>query len=67
MSADCWYEHRDIEHGEYVAGRRIVTDETRAEMKRILADIQSGRFARDRVVEEVGKRLRAMMPWLSQG
>ena len=76
------------EYGEYLAGPRIVTDETRAEMKRILTDIQSGRFARDWVlenmagqpsfkamraraaahpIEEVGERLRAMMPWLSEG
>jgi ketol-acid reductoisomerase len=34
------------EYGEYVSGPRIVNDETRAEMKAILADIQSGRFAR---------------------
>ncbi|HEX4078903.1 MAG TPA: ketol-acid reductoisomerase [Rhizomicrobium sp.] len=75
------------EYGEYVTGPRIVTEETRAEMKRILADIQSGRFARDWVlenmagqpsfkamraraaahpIEEVGERLRAMMPWLSE-
>jgi ketol-acid reductoisomerase len=40
-------------YGEYVAGRRIITDETRAEMKRILADIRSGRFARDWVVENM--------------
>ncbi|HTT83000.1 MAG TPA: ketol-acid reductoisomerase [Rhizomicrobium sp.] len=76
------------EYGEYVAGPRIVNDATRTEMKRILADIQSGRFARDWVlenmagqpsfkamraraaahaIEEVGERLRAMMPWLSEG
>jgi ketol-acid reductoisomerase len=41
------------EYGEYVAGSRIVTDETSAEMKRILADIQSDRFARDWVVENM--------------
>ena len=35
------------EFGEYVTGPRVITDETRAEMKRVLADIQSGRFARD--------------------
>ena len=35
------------EYGEYVSGPRVVNDATRAEMKRILADIQSGRFARD--------------------
>ena|SRR5438132_2277312 len=34
------------EYGEYVSGPRIVGDSTRAEMKAILADIQSGRFAR---------------------
>jgi ketol-acid reductoisomerase len=41
------------EYGEYVAGPRIVNDATRAEMKRILADIQSGRFARDWVLENM--------------
>ena len=76
------------EYGDYVSGPRIITDETRAEMKRILADIQSGRFARDWVnecnagqpsfkamrrswakhpAEEVGGKLRAMMPWLAEG
>jgi ketol-acid reductoisomerase len=75
------------EYGEYVSGPRIVTDETKAEMKRVLADIQSGRFARDwmlenRVnqtsfkamrakcanhpIEQVGEKLRAMMPWIKQ-
>jgi ketol-acid reductoisomerase len=75
------------EYGEYVTGPRIITDETRAEMRRVLADIQSGRFARDWMlenkvnqssfkatrrrlsehpIEEVGARLRAMMPWISK-
>ena len=75
------------EYGEYVTGPRIITDATRAEMKRVLDDIQSGRFARDwmlenRVnqagfkamrrrsaehpVEQVGERLRAMMPWIAK-
>jgi ketol-acid reductoisomerase len=75
------------EYGEYVTGPRIVTSETKAEMKRVLADIQSGRFARDwmlenRVnqanfkamrrimashpIEDVGAKLRAMMPWISK-
>jgi ketol-acid reductoisomerase len=39
------------EYGDYTRGPRIVTDETRAEMKRVLDDIQSGRFARDWVLE----------------
>jgi ketol-acid reductoisomerase len=39
------------EYGEYVTGPRIITDETKAEMKRVLADIQSGRFARDWMLE----------------
>ncbi len=39
------------EYGEYVSGPRIVTKETKAEMKRILEDIQSGRFARDWMLE----------------
>ncbi|MCH7794812.1 MAG: ketol-acid reductoisomerase [Proteobacteria bacterium] len=76
------------EYGDYVSGPRIITAETRAEMKRILADIQSGRFASEWVaecnagqpsfkalrrqwaqhpVEEIGAKLRAMMPWLAEG
>jgi ketol-acid reductoisomerase len=39
------------EYGEYVTGPRIITPETKAEMKRVLADIQSGKFARDWVLE----------------
>jgi ketol-acid reductoisomerase len=75
------------EFGDYKTGPRIVTDATKAEMKRILADIQEGRFARDWVlenkagqvsfkamrakaaahpVEQVGERLRAMMPWIGK-
>ncbi|MGB7126858.1 MAG: ketol-acid reductoisomerase [Methylovirgula sp.] len=39
------------EYGEYVSGPRIITPETKAEMKRMLADIQSGRFAREWMLE----------------
>jgi ketol-acid reductoisomerase len=39
------------EYGEYVSGPRIITDGTRVEMKRILYDIQSGKFARDWMLE----------------
>ncbi|MBT5414420.1 MAG: ketol-acid reductoisomerase [Rhodospirillaceae bacterium] len=76
------------EYGEYTRGGRIITDETRAEMRRILDDIQSGRFSRDWMlenkvgqtsfkamrrrsadhpIEEVGERLRGMMPWIAEG
>ena len=45
------------EYGEYVTGPRIVTAETKAEMKRVLDDIQSGRFARDWMLENrAGRR-----------
>jgi ketol-acid reductoisomerase len=75
------------EYGEYVTGPRIITPATKAEMKRVLDDIQSGKFARDWVlenkagqtsfkairargeqhpIEEVGKKLRAMMPWIAK-
>jgi ketol-acid reductoisomerase len=74
------------EYGDYTRGPRIVTDETKKEMKRILDDIQSGRFVRDWVqecnagqpsfkatrrraaehqLEEVGAKLRGMMPWIT--
>ena len=73
------------EYGEYVTGPRIITAETKLEMKRVLADIQTGKFARDWMlenkvnqasfkatrrrlaehpVEEIGEKLRAMMPWI---
>jgi ketol-acid reductoisomerase len=73
------------EYGEYVTGPRIITPATKAEMKRVLEDIQSGKFTRDWMlenkvnqtsfkatrakaaahpIEEVGGRLRAMMPWI---
>src|SRR2546423_1426090 len=75
------------EYGEYVSGPRVVNAETKAEMKRILADIQSGRFTKEWMlenkvnqtsfkatraklaqhpIEEVGAKLRAMMPWIKE-
>jgi ketol-acid reductoisomerase len=39
------------EYGEYVSGPRIITAETKAEMKRVLEDIQSGKFAREWMLE----------------
>jgi len=39
------------EYGDYTRGKRVVTAETRANMKRILADIQSGEFAREWIAE----------------
>ena len=39
------------EYGDYVTGPRIVTDETRAEMRRVLADVQRGDFAREFLLE----------------
>ena len=77
------------EYGEYVSGPRVLPyDETKARMKAILTDIQTGRFVRDFMqenavgqpffkgtrrindahqIEEVGKKLRGMMPWISAG
>jgi len=75
------------EFGEYASGPRVITDETKAEMKRILKDIQTGKFtsmwmqefrsglprfkATRRLndahqIEEVGAKLRAMMPWIAK-
>jgi ketol-acid reductoisomerase len=73
------------EYGDYVSGPRVINAETKKEMKKILEDIQSGRFVSNWMqeckagqpsfkairrnlaahpIEEVGARLRAMMPWL---
>ena len=39
------------EYGDYTRGPRIVTDETRAEMKKILHEIRSGQFAKEWILE----------------
>lgn len=39
------------EYGDYSVGRRIITDETKKEMKKVLAEIQDGTFARNWLVE----------------
>ena len=75
------------EYGDITTGPRIITPETKAEMKRVLADIQSGRFVKNFVldnragqpelkaarkaaaahpIEQVGEKLRAMMPWIAK-
>jgi ketol-acid reductoisomerase len=52
------------EYGDYTRGKRVITDDTRANMKKILAEIQSGDFAREWIAEnragqENFKRMRA--------
>src|SRR3712207_2485299 len=52
------------EYGDYTRGTRVITDETRAEMRRILGEIQSGDFAREWIAEnragqESFRRMRA--------
>ncbi len=44
------------EYGDYRTGRRIVTEETRKEMKKVLSEIQDGSFARDWILENQAKR-----------
>ena len=43
------------EYGDYVTGPRIVTDEVKKEMKAILQDVQTGKFARDFILESRAK------------
>jgi ketol-acid reductoisomerase len=73
------------EYGDYTSGPRLIDGRVKAEMKRVLDDIQSGKFAREWVlenaagqtsfkalrrraaaheIEQVGARLRDMMPWI---
>ena len=75
------------EYGDVTRGPRLINAAVRAEMKKIMAEIQSGEFAREFVleyqtnqatlkaarrrarahpIEEVGKKLRAMMPWIGK-
>jgi len=44
------------EFGDYSTGRRIITEETRKEMKKVLAEIQDGTFARNWIVENQANR-----------
>jgi len=44
------------EYGDYSRGKRIITDETRKEMKKILKEIQSGEFAREWILENKANR-----------
>ncbi len=73
------------EWGDYVSGPRVITDESRAAMKQILAEIRDGTFAKNWIaeneagrpgsrrrraeqehqIEQVGAKLRAMMPFLN--
>ena len=73
------------EYGDFTRGPRIVTEQTKAEMRKILKEIQTGQFAREFIlenqagapvlranrrlsrehpVEQVGEKLRGMMPWI---
>jgi ketol-acid reductoisomerase len=75
------------EYGDITTGPRIITADTKAEMKRVLEDIQGGRFVKNFIldnragqpelkasrkaaaahpIEEVGAKLRAMMPWIAK-
>jgi len=73
------------EYGDFTRGPRVVTEQTKQEMKKILKEIQTGEFAREFIlenqagapklkamrrigrehpIEQVGERLREMMPWI---
>lgn len=75
------------EYGDLTRGPRIINEQTRAEMRRILHEIQTGEFAREFItenqagaprlkamrrlgqahpIEQVGERLRDMMPWIRE-
>ena len=44
------------EYGDYTRGPRIITEETRAEMKKILGEIQNGQFAKEWILENQANR-----------
>ena len=86
--ANMWYSvSNTAEYGGLTRGPRVVTEDTKLEMKRILKEIQTGNFAKEFVqenqagapsikamrritqehpIEEVGEKLRAMMPWIQE-
>ncbi len=73
------------EYGDYTRGPRVINQQVREEMKRILEEVRSGQFAREwilenkanaplfktmrrrhrqHLIEQVGRRLRQLMPWI---
>lgn len=77
----------NAEYGEYVTGPRIITEQTKDEMRKVLQDIQNGEYAKSFItehltgaptlisrrrlnashqIEQVGGKLRAMMPWITK-
>jgi ketol-acid reductoisomerase len=75
----------NAEYGEYVSGPKIITEDTRVAMRKMLAAIQSGEYAKSFIlesragaptllsrrrmtaehpIEQVGAKLRDMMPWI---
>lgn len=77
----------NAEYGEYVTGPRVINDESRKAMKQCLEDIQTGKYAKNFIlegqtnypemtsmrrinaehqIEQVGSKLRAMMPWITE-
>ncbi|MCK9443408.1 MAG: ketol-acid reductoisomerase [Tissierellaceae bacterium] len=46
------------EYGDYSAGKRVITEETRKEMKKILEEVQDGTFAKDWILENKVNRPR---------
>ena len=74
------------EYGDLTRGPRVINNNTKREMKKILNEIQTGKFARDWIlecksgqlnfkadrriqqnkqIEDVGRKLRSMMPWIT--
>ncbi len=75
------------EFGDYMVGPRIIDSRVKEEMRKVLAEVQGGKFAREWVlensvgrpmfnalrrkaaehpIEDVGRRLRSLMPWLQE-
>jgi ketol-acid reductoisomerase len=51
------------EYGDYVTGPRIITAETKKEMKRVLEDIQSGKFTRDFMADRATQGKHDLEKW----
>ena len=75
------------EYGDFTRGPRVINAQVKAEMKRILEEVQNGQFAKEFIlenqagaptlkamrriaaehpIEEVGSKLRGMMPWIKE-
>jgi len=55
------------EYGDYLTGPKIITEETKKTMKQVLADIQSGKFAKEFIADTSTQGAKQLLAWREKG